>query len=238
MSELKKMYEGKAKILYHGPQQDEVFVYFKDDTTAFNGEKMEQFQEKGEINLKITILIFRYLEKLGIPTHYLKPVDERTILAKKVHIIPVEFIVRNIATGSLLKRTPFKEGTVLSEPLLEYFYKSDELGDPLINTNHIRLLELCSEKELAEMSEYTLKINDYLSDLFKKTGIKLVDFKVEYGRTSDGEIVLADEISPDSCRLWDFQTMEKLDKDIFRKGTGDLIEKYKEVLRRLEEEIR
>jgi len=235
MEKGQKLYEGKAKILYQAPQDDQVIIYFKDDTTAFNGEKKESFHDKGKVNLAISNMILSFLENMGIPTHTISQIDEKTILAKKVKIFPVEFVVRNIATGSLLKRTPFREGETLKRPLLEYYYKDDDLGDPLITKDHIDLLELCSDKQLQIMSEYTLKINELLSTFFKKTGLILVDFKVEYGLTSKGQIVLADEISPDSCRLWDINTMEKFDKDVFRKDLGDLMQKYKEVLKRLEE---
>lgn len=237
MSDLKMLYEGKAKILYQGPSEEEVFIYFKDDTTAFNGEKKEQIKEKGQINLQITRYIFRYLEKHGIPTHYLKPVDENTILAKKIDIIPVEFVIRNIATGSLLKRTPLKEGKKLKQPLLEFFYKDDEMGDPMITPFHVEECELCSQQDMMRATELTYRINHVLKKLFDKVGIDLVDFKVEFGKDKEGNLMLGDEISPDSCRLWNKIDGKKLDKDVFRKDLGDMIEKYKEVLHRLKEEL-
>ncbi|PLX17606.1 MAG: phosphoribosylaminoimidazolesuccinocarboxamide synthase [Candidatus Muiribacterium halophilum] len=235
MENLQKLYEGKAKTLYKAPNEDQIIIHFKDDTTAFNGEKKEKFHDKGIVNLAISNMILSFLEKMGIPTHTISQIDERTILAKKVKIFPIEFVVRNIATGSLLKITPFREGETLKRPLLEYFYKDDDLGDPLITKDHIDLLELCTKDQLETMNEYTLKINELLSTFFKKTGLILVDFKVEFGLTQDGNIVLGDEISPDSCRLWDKDTMEKFDKDVFRKDLGDMMQRYKEVLKRLEE---
>jgi phosphoribosylaminoimidazole-succinocarboxamide synthase len=237
MSDLKKLYEGKAKIIYEGPSENEVFIYFKDDTTAFNGEKKEVITEKGEINFSITRLIFQYLQKNGVETHYLKPVDERTVLAKKLNIIPVEFVVRNIAAGSVLKRLPVKEGFEFKNPVLEYFYKSDEMGDPMINPYHVEACDLCSMDNLMKATEKTFRVNHLMKSLFAKCGIILVDFKIEFGIDSEGNLLLGDEISPDSCRLWDKETREVLDKDVFRKGTGNIVDKYKKVLERLEEEL-
>ncbi|MFA7577540.1 MAG: phosphoribosylaminoimidazolesuccinocarboxamide synthase [Candidatus Muiribacteriota bacterium] len=235
--ELERIYEGKAKTLFKGPEENEVFIFFKDDTTAFDGKKKEVLKEKGEINLQITRYIFRYLEKNGIPTHYLKPVDERTILAKKVKILPVEFIIRNVAAGGLTKRLGIPEGTKLPNIILEYCYKSDEYGDPMINAYHVQAMGLASDKDLALASEYSFRINHLLKELFDKVGIELVDFKVEFGIDSEGKLVLADEISPDSCRLWDKKTSDKMDKDVFRRDLGDMVSKYKEVLKRLQEEL-
>ncbi|MGM0608359.1 MAG: phosphoribosylaminoimidazolesuccinocarboxamide synthase [Candidatus Muiribacteriota bacterium] len=234
---MEKIYEGKAKTLYKGPAENELFIYFKDDTTAFDGKKKETMKEKGEINLKITRYIFKYLEKNGIPTHYLKPVDEKTILAKKVEILPVEFIIRNIAAGSLTRRVGITEGTLLNNVILEYCYKSDKYGDPFINPYIIQAMELATDEQLRRASEYTFRINHLLKSLFDKVGIDLVDFKVEYGIDPDGNLLLADEISPDSCRLWDKKTKDKLDKDVFRKETGNMIDKYREVLNRLKEDL-
>ncbi|MCK9225302.1 MAG: phosphoribosylaminoimidazolesuccinocarboxamide synthase [Candidatus Muirbacterium halophilum] len=237
MSDLTLIYEGKAKTLYQGPASDEIFIYFKDDTTAFNGEKKEIITQKGEINFQISRLIFKYLEKNGVKTHYLKPVDERTILAKKLDIIPVEFVIRNIAAGSVLKRIPVKQGFEFKSPIIEYFYKSDEMGDPMINPYHIEACNLCSMENLMTITEKTFRVNHLLKSLFDKCGIILVDFKLEFGIDSQNNIMLGDEISPDSCRLWDKVTKEVLDKDVFRKGNGNIVDKYKKVLERLQEEL-
>ena len=237
MSDLKKLYEGKAKTVFEGPSPDEVLIYFKDDTTAFNGEKKEQISGKGEVNHEITRYIFRYLSENGIPTHYLKNVDERTILAKKVRIIPIEFVVRNIAAGSISKRLGIPEGKKLEPTVLEFYLKDDSLGDPIINQYHIQALSLCGDKEMLTAVEYSFRINVLLSELFRKSGMNLVDFKIEFGITTDGKVVLADEISPDSCRLWDIGTGNIMDKDIFRKGLNGMMDKYSEVLDRIREEL-
>ena len=231
-----KLYEGKAKILYKGPEPGTLIQHFKDDATANNNEKMEIFEGKGVINNRISEHILTNLSQVGIKNHLIKRINMREQLIRLVNIIPIEFIVRNIATGSLTKRLGIEDGTVLENPLIEYCLKNDELGDPLISTEHILAFKWMNEDEIKHVNKELLRINDFLQGLFRGVGIKLVDFKVEFGRVNnDGitEIILADEISPDTCRLWDASTDKKLDKDRFRKDLGNLIEAYQEVARRL-----
>jgi phosphoribosylaminoimidazole-succinocarboxamide synthase len=230
------LYEGKAKRIYKTENPDEVICEYKDSLTAFNGEKASQESGKGALNCAITTLIFEALEKEGIPTHLIRQIDETKQLVKKVDIIPIEVVVRNIAAGSLSKRLGLKEGTKLPFTIVEFYYKNDELNDPLINDDHAMILNLVDDrKELDILREYGRKINDFLVKFFDKVGLILVDFKVEFGKDKDGNIILADEITPDSCRLWDKKTGKKMDKDLFRFNLGDIKEAYSEVLERLKE---
>ena len=238
MNKGKKLYEGKAKILYETKDKDLIIQHFKDDATAFNNLKKAKVEGKGVLNNRISEYILTNLSQCGIKTHYVKRLNMREQLIKKAEIFPIEFIVRNIATGSLTKRLGIPEGTVLDKPLLEYCFKKDELDDPLISKEHIFSFGWATEKEIELIDKITLRINDLLVGMFRGIGIKLVDFKIEYGKiwnkeTEEKEIVLADEISPDTCRLWDSRTEKKLDKDRFRKDLGDLIPAYTEVARRL-----
>jgi phosphoribosylaminoimidazole-succinocarboxamide synthase len=236
MNEREKIYEGKAKILYKGTEKNTAIQHFKDHATAFNNLKKSTIEGKGIFNNKISEHIFIKLNQIGIKTHFIKSLSEREQLVQMVEIIPLEFIVRNIATGSLTKRLGITDGTVLTKPLLEYSYKNDELGDPLVAREHIDEFNWASSDELDLISNQCLKINNFMQTMFKNAGIKLVDFKLEFGRTNiDGkkEILLADEISPDTCRLWDVVSEKKLDKDRFRKDLGNLIQAYQEVAERL-----
>ena len=232
----KKIYEGKAKILYEGPEKGTAIQHFKDDATAFNNQKKSSVEGKGLLNNRISEHILQNLNQIGIKTHFIKRLNMREQLVKLVEIIPLEFIVRNIATGSLTKRLGIADGTILSKPLIEYSYKNDELGDPLIAREHILEFKWASQKELDMINDNCLRINDFMQGMFRAVGIKLVDFKLEFGRVNiDGkkEILLADEISPDTCRLWDMVSEKKLDKDRFRKDLGNIIQAYQEVARRL-----
>ena len=238
MNKGKKLYEGKAKIVYETSDKNLVIQHFKDDATAFNNLKKAKVEGKGVINNRISEYIFTNLGQLGIKTHLVKRLNMREQLIKKAEIIPIEFIVRNISTGSLSKRLGIHEGTILKKPLLEYCLKNDELGDPLVSKEHILAFEWLSEGDLSYINQTSLRINDLLSGLFRAVGIKLIDFKIEYGKIwnedkTKKEIVLADEISPDTCRLWDAHTEKKLDKDRFRKDLGNIIQGYQEVARRL-----
>ena len=236
MSGREKIYEGKAKILYKGTEKNTAIQYFKDHATAFNNLKKSTIEGKGIFNNKISEHIFIKLNQIGIKTHFIKSLNEREQLIHMVEIIPLEFIVRNIATGSLTKRLGITDGTVLSKPLLEYSYKNDELGDPLVAREHIAEFNWASSTELDLINNHCLKINNFMQTMFKNVGIKLVDFKLEFGRINiDGkkEILLADEISPDTCRFWDVVSEKKLDKDRFRKDLGNLIQAYQEVAERL-----
>ena len=235
MEKREKLYEGKAKIVYKTDEPDKVIIYFKDDTTAFDGVKKEEITGKGVINNTISSLIFELLKKRGIPTHYIKKLSDREMLAYKVEIIPVEVVVRNYAAGSFSRRYGIEEGTRLEKPLVETFWKNDELHDPLVCEEHIDLLKLANIEDVKEMKKIALKVNEILRDFFAAKNIILVDFKLEFGKTADGKLVLADEISPDSCRLWDAKTKKKLDKDVFRYDLGNLEEVYKELLKRLEQ---
>ena len=209
-------------------------IHYKDDATAGNGVKHDKFEGKGVLNNTISCIIFDMLEEAGIKTHMIKKLNERYILVKKVDIFPLEVIIRNITTGSFCKRLGAPEGVVLDEPIFEMSYKNDEYGDPLINDDHAVALKLATREELAYIKETTLKINELLKEFFLSMNLKLVDFKIEFGKTADGTILLADEISPDSCRLWDVDTNQKYDKDVFRQDIGDLIETYKAVLARMQ----
>ena len=237
MTKKKMLYEGKAKTIFEGPTANTVIQYFKDDATANNAEKHSIINGKGVLNNSISDFLMRKIQEIGIPTHYIKKLNMREQLVKKVEIIPVEFVVRNIAAGSIVKRLGLKEGEVFSNPLIEYYLKRDDLGDPLINEDHIVNFNWGTREELEEMQEYGLRINDFLRGLFLGIGLKLVDFKIEFGRyfsEEDGtELLLADEISPDNCRLWDIKTNNKFDKDLFRQDIGGLKEAYQEVAERL-----
>ena len=234
----KKLYEGKAKILYETKDKNLVIQHFKDDTTAFNNLKKSSVVGKGVLNNRISEYILTNLSQCGIETHLIKRINMREQLIKKAEIFPIEFIVRNIATGSLTKRLGIPEGTILEKPLLEYCFKKDELNDPIISKEHIYAFGWANEDEINSIDKTTLRINDILLGLFRGIGIKLVDFKIEYGKIwnkdiEKNEIILADEISPDTCRLWDSKTEKKLDKDRFRKDLGNVIQGYQEVARRL-----
>ncbi len=229
----KLLYEGKAKQIYSTENPNEVLIHYKDDATAGNGAKKAQFEDKGVLNAAISTMIFEYLMENGIQTHLIKQVNDRDVLCEKIDIVLLEVIMRNIATGSLSSRLGFKEGTVLNPPILEFCYKKDELNDPLINADHALALGLANQEEIDTISREARKINELLKNLFAEIGVSLVDFKVEFGRNPKGEIVLADEISPDTCRLWDVQTQSKLDKDRFRQDLGNVIEAYREIHARL-----
>ena len=238
MNKGKKIYEGKAKIIYETNEKDFVIQHFKDDATAFNALKKANIEGKGVLNNRISEYLLSSLNQCGIKTHLVKRLNMREQLIRKAEIIPIEFIVRNIATGSLSKRLGISEGTVLDKPLLEYYLKNDDLGDPIIAKEHIYAFEWATEKEIKFIDRTSLRINDLLQGIFRGVGIKLVDYKIEYGRVwskkkETNEIILADEISPDTCRLWDMKTEKKLDKDRFRKDLGNLIEAYQDVARRL-----
>jgi phosphoribosylaminoimidazole-succinocarboxamide synthase len=236
MNKGKKLYEGKAKILYEGPEKGTAIQHFKDDATAFNNLKKSTVEGKGVLNNRISEHIFNNLNQIGIKTHLIKRLNMREQLIRLVEIIPVEFIVRNIATGSLTKKLGIADGTVLSSPLIEYSYKNDELGDPLVAREHIVEFNWAKSSELDLIKSRCLRINDFMQGMFRGVGIKLVDFKLEYVRiyvNEKKEIILADEISPDTCRLWDVVSEKKLDKDRFRKDLGNIIQAYQEVARRL-----
>jgi phosphoribosylaminoimidazole-succinocarboxamide synthase len=238
MNKGKKLYEGKAKIIYETNENGLIIQHFKDDATAFNALKKASIEGKGVLNNRISEHLLSSLAQCGIKTHLVKRLNMREQLIKEAKIIPIEFVIRNISTGSLTKRLGISDGTVLEKPLLEYYLKNDELGDPLISKEHIYSFEWASEKEIKIIDIMSLRINDILQGIFRGVGIKLVDFKLEFGTVWNkekeiNEIVLADEISPDTCRLWDMKTDKKLDKDRFRKDLGNLIEAYQEVARRL-----
>lgn len=232
MQKLEQLYEGKAKKVYSTIDPDLAIVFYKDDATAFNGLKRGTIVGKGVVNNVISNHLFKLLEGKGVPTHFVEELSERETLVKKVAIVPVEVIVRNIVAGSLSKRLGLAEGTKLSSTVLEYSYKNDELGDPMINDYHIAAMGLATPEEMAEIAEYSFQINDILSAYLKESNIELIDFKLEFGRFK-GQIILADEISPDTCRFWDTRTGQKLDKDRFRRDLGDVEEAYQEVLSRL-----
>ncbi len=229
------LYEGKSKRLWATDNPQTLRMEFKDDATAFNGEKKESFENKGRFNNAISTLIYGMLEKQGVPTHFVREIDEVNVEVKKVEILLVEVIVRNVAAGSFCKRTGMKEGHVFSQPIVEFSYKDDALGDPLINDDYIREMKLATPEELVFLRSSALKVNELLGEIYAKCGLRLIDFKLEYGRlASDPSVlVLADEISPDSCRLWDIKTGERMDKDRFRRDLGNFMEAYEEVLGRM-----
>lgn len=227
------LYEGKAKRVYVTDDPNLYIVEYKDDATAFNGQKKGQIAGKGQLNNAISTIFMNMLKDRGIPTHFVEQINDREQLVKKVDIVMLEVVVRNIAAGTLAKRIGLAEGTVLPRPVVEFYYKNDDLGDPLINDSHIAVLELATPEVVEQLAQYGLQINEILVDYLKSRNIKLVDFKLEFGITPQGELILADEISPDTCRFWDADTNEKLDKDRFRRDLGNVEEAYQEMLRRL-----
>ena len=236
MSRRRKIYEGKAKILYEGPEPGTLIQYFKDDATAFNAEKHAVLDGKGVLNNRLSEFFMTRLAGIGVQTHFIKRLNMREQLVKQVEIIPLEVVVRNVAAGSISKRLGIPEGEALPRSLVEFYYKKDELGDPMVSEEHIAAFGWASPQELDDMVATTLRVNDFLAGLFSAVGIRLVDMKLEFGRHFEGDMVrtvLADEISPDSCRLWDIETGQKLDKDVFRKDLGDLADAYSEVASRL-----
>lgn len=233
MEKRELLYEGKAKKVFKTDDENAYIVDYKDDATALNGLKKGTIHDKGIINNRVTNHLMKLLEKNGVPTHLIKELSDRETLVKKVTIVPLEVIVRNVAAGSLAKRLGLPEGTVLSKTVLEYCYKDDALGDPMVNEYHIMAMNFCTKEELDLIASYALKINEILIDYLKDVNISLIDFKLEFGKTADGTIVLADEISPDTCRFWDTVTHEKLDKDRFRRDMGGEEDAYKEILARL-----
>ncbi len=237
MQKKEQLYEGKAKKVYATDDPNLVIVSYKDDATAFNGLKKGTIAGKGAINNRMSNLMMQNLEKAGVPTHFVRELNDRDTLVKRVSIVPLEVIIRNISAGSFSKRYGVDEGIVFDAPTIEFSYKNDALGDPLLNTYHALALKLATADEIETIRTLAFRVNDILKDIFKRMGIDLVDFKLEFGRTQDGEIVLADEISPDTCRLWDEKTHEKLDKDRFRRDLGGVEDAYQEVMRRLMEDM-
>ncbi len=236
MSRRRQIYEGKAKILYEGPEPGTIIQYFKDDATAFNAQKRGTINGKGVINNRISEYVFTQLQHIGIPTHFVRRLNMREQLVRQVEIVPVEVIVRNVAAGSICKRLGLTEGDPLPHTLIEYCYKDDDLGDPLIAEEHIACFNWASADEMQDISSMAIRINDFMCGMFAAIGIRLIDFKLEFGRLFEGDysrIILADEISPDGCRLWDMESNEKLDKDRFRRDLGGEVEAYQEVARRL-----
>ena len=236
---MQAIYEGKAKRLWTTEDPHTLRMEFKNDATAFNGEKKASFEDKGRLNNAISTLIYQYLEKVGVPTHFVRKIDDTNVEVRKVEILMVEVIVRNVSAGSFSKRTGIPEGKDFSQPIIEFSYKSDELGDPLINDDYIREMGLASVEDMAHLRKSALKVNEILIALFADVGLRLVDFKLEFGRLASdpSKIVLADEISPDGCRLWDLKTGEKMDKDRFRRDLGNVMDAYREVLARLQARI-
>ena len=237
MNKLEQLYEGKAKKVFATEDPQLLIVSYKDDATAFNGLKKGTIAGKGVINNKMSNALMQVLEKKGVPTHFVEELSDRETLVKKVEIVPLEVIIRNIAAGSFSKRYGVAEGTALACPTIEFSYKNDDLGDPLINDYHILALRLATEEELDTIKKYAFKVNEELQKFWASCGVTIVDFKLEFGRLFDGTIVLADEISPDTCRLWDSKTGEKLDKDRFRRDLGGVEDAYQEIMKRLEEHI-
>ena len=233
MKKLEQIYEGKAKKVFKTDDEALVIVEYKDDATAFNGLKKGTIVGKGIINNKMSNMLMQLLEKHGVPTHYVEQLSDRETLVKKVSIVPLEVIIRNVSAGSFAKNYGVEEGIVFEEPTIEFSYKNDDLGDPLINQYHALALKLATKEEIETIKKYAFKVNEVLKDYFRKLNIDLIDFKLEFGRLADGTIVLADEISPDTCRYWDSTTKEKLDKDRFRRDLGGVEDAYNEVMRRL-----
>ena len=233
MNKMNQLYEGKAKRVYETEDPNLLIVSYKDDATAFNGLKKGTIAGKGVINNQMSNRLMMRLAKAGVPNHFVEELNERDTLVRRVQIVPLEVIVRNIAAGSFSKRYGVDEGVVFDEPTVEYSYKNDELGDPLLNTSHALALGAATEEEIETIRRYALKVNEFLKAFWLECGVILVDFKLEFGRTADGEIILADEISPDTCRLWDAKTHEKLDKDRFRRDLGGVEDAYKEIMKRL-----
>lgn len=230
---MEQLYEGKAKKVYATNDPDLVIVDYKDDATAFNGEKKGTISGKGVINNQMTNFMFKMLEKEGVPTHLVEEISERETIVKKVSIVPLEVIIRNVAAGSFSKRMGVEEGSKLLCPILEFSYKNDDLGDPFINDYYALALGIATQEDIDTISKYAFKVNEFMVEFFKKLNIDLIDFKIEFGKTSDGTIILADEISPDTCRFWDSTTHEKLDKDRFRRDMGGVEEAYHEIMKRL-----
>lgn len=230
---MEQLYEGKAKKVYTTNDPNLVIVDYKDDATAFNGKKKGTITGKGVINNKMTNYIFKMLEKAGVPTHLVEEISDRETIVKKVSIVPLEVIIRNVAAGSFSKKLGIEEGTPLKQPTLEFSYKNDDLGDPFINDYYALGLGLATQDEIDTITKYAFMVNDYMLKFFKGLNIDLIDFKIEFGRTFDGTIILADEISPDTCRFWDSTTHEKLDKDRFRRDMGGVEEAYQEIMKRL-----
>ena len=237
MEKKELLYEGKAKKVYATDQQDVLLVAYKDDATAFNGQKKGTIAGKGAINNRVTNYMMQLLEKEGVATHFIEELSERETLVKKVSIVPLEVIVRNISAGSFAKHYGVEEGIVFDAPTIEFSYKNDELGDPLLNEYHALALKLATKEEIETIKKYSFMVNDALKEFWLSCGVTLVDFKLEFGRLADGTIVLADEISPDTCRLWDSKTGEKLDKDRFRRDLGGVEDAYQEIMSRLEKHI-
>ena len=236
MARRKKVYEGKAKILYEGPEPGTLVQYFKDDATAFNAQKKDVIDGKGVLNNRLSEFFMKGLAQIGVPTHFIRRINMREQLIRSVEIIPLEVVVRNYAAGSLSKRLGLEEGTLLPRPIVEFCLKDDALGDPLVAEEHIIAFGWASQQDLDDMLALTLRVNDFMSGCMLAVGIRLVDFKIEIGRVWDGDfqrLIVADEISPDSCRLWDMETGQKLDKDVFRRDLGNLTDAYTEVARRL-----
>ena len=233
MEKKEQLYEGKAKKVYATEDPNLVIVSYKDDATAFNGLKKGTIAGKGVVNNRMTNYMFKMLEKAGVPTHYVEELNDRETVVKKVSIVPLEVIVRNVAAGSFSKRMGVEEGTALKCPIIEFSYKNDDLGDPFINDYYALALGLATKEEIDLIAKYTFMINDFMVDFFKKLNIDLIDFKIEFGKTADGTIILADEISPDTCRFWDSTTHEKLDKDRFRRDMGGVEDAYAEIMKRL-----
>ena len=233
MQKLEQLYEGKAKKVFATDDPALVIVSYKDDATAFDGRKKGTIAGKGVVNNRMSNMMMQLLEKEGVPTHFIRELSDRETLVKKVEIVPLEVIVRNVSTGSFAKRYGVEEGIPFAEPTLEFSYKNDELHDPLINAYHARALNLATKEEIAQIERYAFKVNEVLKAYFLTLGVRLIDFKLEFGRTKDGKIVLADEISPDTCRFWDAATGEKLDKDRFRRDLGGVEEAYREIFARV-----
>ena len=233
MKQLDMIYEGKAKKVYATDDPNAVIVDYKDDATAFNGQKKGTIVGKGAINNRMTNFLMKKLEEKGVPTHYIEELDERRTVVKRVTIIPLEVIIRNKAAGSFSKRLGIEEGKKLLCPTLEFSYKDDALGDPLINDYFAKAIGIATQEDIDTITKYAFMVNDFLCDFFKDCGIELIDFKIEFGKTSDGTIILADEISPDTCRFWDIKTREKLDKDRFRRDLGGVEDAYNEVAKRI-----
>ena len=233
MEKKEQLYEGKAKKVFATDDQNLCIVSYKDDATAFNGLKKGTIVGKGVVNNRMTNMMMRLLEKKGVPTHFVEELSERDTLVRKVKIVPLEVIIRNVSAGSFAKRYGVEEGITFDEPTIEFSYKNDDLGDPLINTYHALALKLATKEEIELIKKYAFKVNEVLKEYFLSHGVRLIDFKLEFGKTADGKIVLADEISPDTCRFWDVKTNEKLDKDRFRRDLGGVEDAYKEIFARV-----
>ena len=236
MARRRLVYEGKAKILYEGPEAGTLIQYFKDDATAFNAEKKAVIEGKGALNNRLSEHFMSGLNAIGVPTHFIKRLNMREQLVRMVEMVPLEVVVRNFAAGSLSKRLGIEEGTQLPRPIIEYYFKDDALGDPLVSEEHILAFNWASQQDLDDMVSLALRVNDFMSGMMMGVGIRLVDFKIEIGRVYDGDyarLIVADEITPDSCRLWDIETGRKLDKDVFRRDLGNLADAYAEVAKRL-----